>query len=84
MELLRVSELSRRDFVNVVDGRRLGPVKDMHIDEKGMVTALVLQPGKKHLGLFRFGRDLVIPWNQVKKIGVDTILVEVPSWEKVD
>lgn len=82
--MLRVSELTRRDFVNVVDGRRLGPVKDMHIDEKGMVTALVLQPGKKRLGLFRMGRDLVIPWNQIKKIGVDTVLVEVASWEKTD
>lgn len=82
--MLRVSELTRRDFVNVVDGRRLGPVKDMHIDEKGAVTALVLQPGKKHLGLFRFGRDLVIPWSQIKKIGVDTVLVEVASGERTD
>jgi len=82
--LLKVSELTRRDFVNVVDGRRLGPVKDMHIDEKGMVTAVVLQPGKKHLGLFRFGRDLVVPWSRIKRIGVDTVLVEVASWERAD
>lgn len=75
--MLKVSELTRLDFINVVDGRRLGPVKDMHLDESGMVTALVIQNGKKHLGLFRLGGDLIIPWSRIKKIGVHAVLVEV-------
>lgn len=75
-ELFRVSELARRDFINIVDGRRLGPVRDMHIDEKGAVVALVLGGGRRYLGFFRFGRDKVVPWDRVRKIGVDAVLVE--------
>ncbi|MGQ9512185.1 YlmC/YmxH family sporulation protein [Thermodesulfitimonas sp.] len=75
--MFKASELARRDFINIVDGRRLGPVVDLHIDEKGSVTALVVRKGRRYLGLFRWGRDLIIPWQQVKKIGVDAVLVEM-------
>ena len=81
--MFKVSELVKRDFINVVDGRRLGPVKDMHIDEKGTVVALVLGGGKRYLGLFRLGRDQVIPWEQIRKIGVDAVLVEVAPQERL-
>lgn len=79
--MFKASELARRDFINVIDGRRLGPVVDLHIDEKGVVTALVVRGGRRYLGLFRWGREMVIPWQQVKKIGVDAVLVEVTPHE---
>jgi len=79
--LFKASELARRDFINIVDGRRLGPVVDLHIDEKGSVTALVVRKGRRYFGLFRWGRDLIIPWQQVKKIGVDAVLVEMMPQE---
>ena len=28
----RISELAQRDIINLVDGARLGPVKDVYID----------------------------------------------------
>ncbi|RDV84736.1 YlmC/YmxH family sporulation protein [Ammonifex thiophilus] len=74
--MFKVSELTRRQFINVLNGRRLGAIKDVHVDEKGMITAVVLHSGKRFLGIFPWGKDVVIPWSQVKKIGVDAVLVE--------
>ncbi len=78
--LFRISDLGRRDIINLVDGMKLGPVSDVYIDlETGKVTSLVLSGGRKYLGLAARRRDLVIPWDQIKKIGVDTVLVEIEN-----
>jgi len=56
----------------------MGSIKDVHINlETGQVEALVLSGGKRLLGLFSAGKDIVIPWEKVKKIGIDTVLVEI-------
>lgn len=78
--LFKISELGNRDIINIVDGLRLGPVKDMHINlETGMVESLVLRGGKRFFGLFGFGRDVIIPWQKIKKIGINAVLVECDS-----
>lgn len=76
--LFKISELGRKDIINIVDGAKLGPVKDMHLDlETGKVKALVLQGRKKYFRLFGAGQDVVVSWDKVKKIGQDAVLVEV-------
>lgn len=78
--LFKISDLGLRDIVNLVDGAKLGPVKDVHIDlETGQVLSLVLSGNRKFFGLLSAGKDQVVPWEKVKKIGVDTVLVEVDS-----
>lgn len=74
---MKVSDMTRRDIIDIGDGTRLGAVKDMHIDpDTGKVTAIVLENPKKRFGLLRGGPDLVVPWEQIRKIGPDAILVE--------
>ncbi|GFN24064.1 hypothetical protein TAMC210_23820 [Thermanaeromonas sp. C210] len=52
--MVRVSELRLRDVINVVDGRRLGLIKDVEIDvEEGRIKALIL-PGQTGKFLFFF------------------------------
>lgn len=76
--LFKISDLGLRDIVNLVDGAKLGPVSDVYIDlDTGKVVSLVLSGGKKYFGLLTAGRDVVVPWEKIKKIGVDTVLVEV-------
>lgn len=73
----KISDLSSRDIVNMADGAKLGSVKDLHVDmETGQVLSLVLSGGKKYFGLLGAGKDVVVPWDKVKKIGVHTVLVE--------
>lgn len=76
--MIKASELAVKDIINLADGAKLGPVKDVHIDlESGRIVSLVLEPPRRYFGLLRDGRDIVIPWEQVKKFGVDTVLVEL-------
>ncbi len=75
--LTKTSELRAREVICVNDGRKLGLVTDLEIDlETGKIRALVV-PGKE--GFFWWlgkGDEVVIPWENIRKIGVDVILVE--------
>ncbi|AVX20990.1 MULTISPECIES: YlmC/YmxH family sporulation protein [Carboxydocella] len=77
--MLKVSDLRLREVINVVDGRRLGPIKDIDIDvENGTIRALVLNPeGGRMFRMFGRQEDIVIPWENINKIGIDVILVEL-------
>lgn len=77
--MLKVSELTRRDFINLADGSKLGAIKDVHIDPAtGTITAFVLQ-GTRRFSLLSAGRDVLLPWSKIKKIGVDTVLVDLET-----
>lgn len=76
--MIRASELRLRDVVNIRDGRRLGLIKDIELDlERGRIQAIILPGVPRLLGLFGRAEDITIPWEQIKKLGVDVILVEV-------
>ncbi|MCL6451529.1 MAG: YlmC/YmxH family sporulation protein [Acetobacteraceae bacterium] len=80
--MTKSSDLKVRDVVNIVDGRRLGTMSDVEVDlETGKVTAIIV-PGPARLwGLLGRQCDYVIPWERVKKIGPDVILVDMPQYE---
>ena len=74
----RVTELRCREVINVCTGFRMGFVYDVIVDSAtGQILALVV-PGP--CGLFGiFGRedDFIIPWECVRRIGEDLIIVEI-------
>lgn len=77
--MMRIADLKTRDVVNVSDGRRLGLIKDVDLDlEEGRIKALILPGNQRLLGLLGRNEDVVVPWDQVKKLGVDVILVDLP------
>jgi YlmC/YmxH family sporulation protein len=74
----RASDLEAREVVNMLDGRRLGNIVDVEFSlEDGRITAIVVPGSPKVLGLFGRADEVVIPWDKIKKIGTDVILVEV-------
>jgi YlmC/YmxH family sporulation protein len=79
--LTKTSELREREVVNVLDGKRLGLASDLEIDAvTGRILAIVVPGPGKFLWLFGKNDDFVIPWERIKKIGVDVILVEAPNY----
>lgn len=73
------SELRRKDVVNICDGRKMGRPIDLILNDSACAQALVV-PGRGGglLGLFRQDREgIVIPWERVRRVGDDVILVEV-------
>jgi len=78
--LVKTSELWILDVINTIDGQRLGNITDLDIDlATGKINALILSEPGGFLGLFRRGREVVIPWEKVMLIGIDVILVEMAS-----
>lgn len=73
-----IADLSKKEVINICDGRRLGFVCDVEFDiEKGIITALRV-PGKCGcIRIFSKNEDYVIPWCSIRKIGDDIILVEI-------
>jgi len=76
--VVKTSELKYREIVSVKDGKKLGLIKDLELDlEKGRIEAIIVPGPGKFLGLFGKDHDYVIPWEKIKKIGVDVILVDL-------
>jgi YlmC/YmxH family sporulation protein len=74
----RISGLGQREIINLVDGSKLGSVKDAYIDlESGQVLSLVLTGERKYFKMLNTGSDVIVPWERIRKIGVHTVLVEV-------
>jgi len=77
---LELSRLSRKEIINLHDGARLGYVgdSDLVIDgTSGSIQSIIIFP--KGLGL-QFGkssRELIIPWESVKKIGEEVLIVDI-------
>jgi YlmC/YmxH family sporulation protein len=77
----RASDLEARDVINILDGRRLGSIVDVEFSlETGRIIAIVVPGAAKVLGLFGRDSEIVIPWEKIKKIGTDVILVELPEF----
>lgn len=80
--MVRISDLRMREVINVADGRRLGPIKDIDIDlEEGRISAIIL-PGHgagRLMGILGREEEVVVPWHKIRKIGIDVILVDLTS-----
>ena len=72
-------DFRHKEVVNINDGKRLGYVQDVCADlETGIITSIIV-PGasNKLLNIFSQANDIVIPWQNIKCIGEDLILVEI-------
>jgi len=70
---VRLSDLQHKEIVNIVDGKRIGIIIDVIVDEKGNINSLVLEDRRGR----KFSREeYTIMWSQIVKIGDDIILID--------
>ena len=78
--MTRYAKLRQKEVVNVLDGARLGYICDLVIDmANGKVCAIVVPGPTRFSFLFKGERDSVIPWQNIRKIGEDVVLVEIDA-----
>ena len=71
-----VSELQKKEVINIHTGERLGFVYDIEIDEEnGKIISLRIPAPNKLFNFFTKNEDYIIPWDSIKKIGNDIILI---------
>ena len=79
--MLKISDLRMREVINIVDGKRLGEIKDIELDlEKGKIKSIILPGTSSFLSFFGRSEDIVVPWDRIRKLGTDVILVEIASF----
>ena len=74
--MVRLSELCKKEVINIGTGAKLGYIDDVTLDVKtGYIEAIVVTGGESFL-FFGKCEEIVIPWCDIDKIGEDTILVD--------
>ncbi len=78
---MTLSELRTKEVIDIRDGKRLGRVMDIEfcvVDSR--VTALVVPADTSFIQSLRGEKcGLVIPWEDIRRIGDDVILVSTKS-----
>ncbi|WP_425447491.1 YlmC/YmxH family sporulation protein [Dethiothermospora halolimnae] len=76
---MRLSKLGGKEIVNLNDGGRLGVIadSDLIIDEKsGKIISMSIPDRRGQFKLFGDKSEIEIPWNSIRKIGNDMIIIE--------
>lgn len=71
-------DFKHKEVININDGKRLGFVQDVTADlDSGVITSIIVPGNTKLLNMFSGNNDIVIPWQNIRCIGDDVILVEI-------
>ena len=74
----RFTQLQCKEVICVSDGRRLGFISDVEVEVPGGRIAAIIVPGPcRVLGLWGQKEDYCIPWNCIRRIGPDIVLVDI-------
>ncbi|WP_042349011.1 YlmC/YmxH family sporulation protein [Bacillus massiliigorillae] len=75
--MMKISQFQTKDIVNLSDGRKLGILQDLEIHlSTGQIEALIVSNNSRWSNMFQREPEIIIPWNRIKKIGEDLILVD--------
>lgn len=73
---MTLSELCKKDVVQLGTGTILGKTDDLIFDEQhARIEGLLLRGRLRWFGLKGRDEDIVIPWQEIQTIGQDVILV---------
>jgi len=76
---MKLSQLDGIEVINMHDGTRIGTISatDLVIDvENGRIKAVVV-PNRTRFSLFSSRNELTIPWERIRKIGSEVMIVDL-------
>ena len=71
-----MSELQTKDIINVSDGKKIGNIIDVVIND-GKILSLVIEQNKMFMSKFMGNNEIEVGWSNIEKIGEDVILVKL-------
>lgn len=75
---MKISDFQSKDVINIVDGKKLGQISDLELDlRQGRIESIVVPTSGRLFGFWGGGTDVVIPWRNIVKIGMDVVLVKL-------
>ena len=74
---MTLHDLSEKDVILIKTGENLGRIDDVIFDEgTARLQSVVLRGRSRLFGLMGYDEDLIIPWEALKNIGTDVIMVD--------
>lgn len=70
-----INNLRQMEIIDINSGSKMGYIKDLRVDCEEYRIISILLPSQKS-SWFNKNNSFEIPWEKVKKIGVDVILVD--------
>ncbi len=77
-EKIRFCAFRNKEVINMCNCKRLGCVTDLLIDVcSGCIEAIILPGPGKICGFLGYDAEYIIPYQCIRKVGPDIILVEI-------
>jgi YlmC/YmxH family sporulation protein len=73
---MHMSDLQQKDIVSIKDGKRLGKIIDLIVNNEGIITYIVVD-SNSFLKRYSFGSETNIKFSQIVRFGEDVILVDL-------
>ncbi len=74
----KFTDLFCKEVICISDGRRLGFVCDARVElPEGNLVAIIVPGPCRYFGLWGRKDDYVIPWQCIRRVGPDIILVDI-------
>ena len=71
-------DFKHKEVINITNAKRLGFVQDVTADLKtGVITSVIVPGSNKRFNIFSGDNEVIIPWEKIKVIGDEIILVEI-------
>ena len=74
---MRLSDLQSKTVINLIDGKNIGSIIDVSVDEKGLITGLMVEKKRFFISFFTSKKEVIVSWENIDKIGEDVILVNI-------
>ncbi|WP_298844704.1 YlmC/YmxH family sporulation protein [Clostridium sp.] len=73
--MFAINNLRQMEIIDINSGSKMGYIKDLKVDCDDYKIISILMPTQKS-SWFNKNNSIEIPWEKVKKVGVDVILVD--------
>ena len=77
---MRLSELIGKEIINYLDGARLGVIGESDVvinPDTGEIDSVIMPRRGSRLAFWLEQQQLVIPWEAIRKIGTEIVIVEI-------
>lgn len=75
---MRLSDLQRKEIVDINSGKKVGRIIDVEINEEdGSMINLIIEKTKYLKSVFSNESETLVQYKQIKKMGEDVILIDL-------
>lgn len=74
---MKLSDLQKKDIIDITSGIKVGNIIDAIIDDSGVITSLVVD--KYSFNFFSNRGEFIVNFKDIIKIGEDVVLVKIEN-----